>query len=341
MPNEISHSTPGQKPGLLRFASFAGHAALGRYRRTGAKAFFRDFPTLVRMGLKEYQTQQMAAGTVIVGPGAAINRDRPCAFDVQSLLSCPDCGAAVRIQSPESWICAAGSHQGQIIQAVPHFHRPGETPMLRMSEPGRTHPYGPNALELLNGVKSGLALDFGAGSTPENCLYPNVVYLDVQQFRFTDVVSTTDRLPFRDGVFELVVSQAVFEHLEDPHGAAREILRILKPGGTLYIDTAFMQPLHADPSHYFNMTLSGIRKVMAGFEEVRTGVAFYQNPSFGWAMQLDSVLPIMAPGFWKDYLVDLRKLLDSRRNEFDDALGERGREILAAGYFYQGRKPLA
>ena len=270
----------------------------------------------------------------------APRNERPRAFDLQSLLRCPECGGRVDVSAGENrWKCASGAHIGQAFEGVPHFHRPGETPVLRMEEPCRTHPYGATALELLRGVGSGLALDFGSGSTPEDCLYPNVVYLDVQQFQYTDLSVTTERLPLADGLFDLVVSQAVFEHVEDPHGTARELFRVLKPGGTIYIDTAFMQPLHADPSHYFNMTVAGIRKVMAGFEEIKSGVAPYQNPSFGWQMQLDHVLPLMAEGFWKDQLTELRRLVTSRRREFDEALGERGREVLAAGYFYQGRKP--
>jgi SAM-dependent methyltransferase len=36
---------------------------------------------------------------------------------------------------------------------------------------------------------------------------------------------------FPDGTFDLVATQDVFEHLFDPFGAEREILRTLRPGG--------------------------------------------------------------------------------------------------------------
>jgi ubiquinone/menaquinone biosynthesis C-methylase UbiE len=44
-------------------------------------------------------------------------------------------------------------------------------------------------------------------------------------------------LPFGDGCFDLVTSNMVFEHLEDPMIQLREINRVLKPGGTLLFHT--------------------------------------------------------------------------------------------------------
>ena len=107
-------------------------------------------------------------------------------------------------------------------------------------------------------------LDFGAGIQSDDRLYPHVVNLDAVHFRNVDVVNSCRALPFRDGRFCAVVSQAVFEHLADPFFAAAEVLRVLKPGGLVLIDTAFMQPFHGDPDHYFNMTLPGLREIMRG-----------------------------------------------------------------------------
>lgn len=38
-------------------------------------------------------------------------------------------------------------------------------------------------------------------------------------------------LPYEDGRFDLIVSRYVFEHVTEPEWAARELLRVLKPGG--------------------------------------------------------------------------------------------------------------
>jgi len=43
------------------------------------------------------------------------------------------------------------------------------------------------------------------------------------------------RLPFDDNFFDIVISLAVLEHLEDPLNAAGEIYRVLKKGGMLFL----------------------------------------------------------------------------------------------------------
>jgi ubiquinone/menaquinone biosynthesis C-methylase UbiE len=45
------------------------------------------------------------------------------------------------------------------------------------------------------------------------------------------VVSSRDRYPFPDASFDLVVSNYVVEHVEEPRTHLREIGRVLKPGG--------------------------------------------------------------------------------------------------------------
>jgi SAM-dependent methyltransferase len=49
--------------------------------------------------------------------------------------------------------------------------------------------------------------------------------------------STLDRLPFRDGSFDLVTLHWVVEHLDDPVLVFREIARVLAPGGLVILRT--------------------------------------------------------------------------------------------------------
>jgi SAM-dependent methyltransferase len=45
-------------------------------------------------------------------------------------------------------------------------------------------------------------------------------------------------LPFRDASFDMVLSHAVIEHVADAALYLRELARVLKPGGTIYLSTA-------------------------------------------------------------------------------------------------------
>ncbi len=44
-------------------------------------------------------------------------------------------------------------------------------------------------------------------------------------------------LPFKDGTFDIVISSEAIEHTEEPQLALRELVRVLKPDGTLAITT--------------------------------------------------------------------------------------------------------
>ncbi len=51
------------------------------------------------------------------------------------------------------------------------------------------------------------------------------------------VFAPGEPLPYPDARFDLIVSRYVFEHLPDPAWAARELMRVLKPGGWLCVMT--------------------------------------------------------------------------------------------------------
>lgn len=51
------------------------------------------------------------------------------------------------------------------------------------------------------------------------------------------VISPLDALPFRDGVFDVIVCKFVVEHLKTPIESFKEFARILKPGGVMAVLT--------------------------------------------------------------------------------------------------------
>jgi len=95
----------------------------------------------------------------------------------------------------------------------------------------------------------GSVLDFGAGtgtltrslvesgrfvSVSAADLMPQPVGLDAVQWIRGDL---NDSLPVPDSCFDTLIAAEVIEHLENPRAMARELFRILKPGGTAIVST--------------------------------------------------------------------------------------------------------
>jgi SAM-dependent methyltransferase len=122
-----------------------------------------------------------------------------------------------------------------------------------------SHDYDPLALDVIRTCGDGLVLDCGAGCRRDS--HPNVVNFEVAPYPSTDVIGVGEKLPFVDNAFAGVITLNVLEHVKDPFRCAAEILRVLKPGGRLYAVVPFLQPYHAYPHHYYNMTHQGLANV--------------------------------------------------------------------------------
>ena len=60
--------------------------------------------------------------------------------------------------------------------------------------------------------------------------------------RFRPTQGRLERLPFADGVFDVVVAADVLEHVPDLPAAVAELARVLAPGGSLVFDTINRTP---------------------------------------------------------------------------------------------------
>jgi SAM-dependent methyltransferase len=129
-----------------------------------------------------------------------------------------------------------------------------------------SHNYDLYSLDLIKKHPEGLVLDCGAGY--RNTYYSNVVNFEIVDYSTTDVLGVAEKLPFKDNSFEAVISIAVFEHVKDPFECAKEIARVLKPGGSLYCAIPFLQPFHGYPHHYFNMTKTGAKSLFEDYLEI-------------------------------------------------------------------------
>lgn len=198
--------------------------------------------------------------------------------ELLTLLICPRCGAELT-EMVRTLRCAEG-HLFPVVDGVPVFLESGRDIPVR---PESHNSHQPSA-DLLSAFADapGPWLHLGAGATEER--HPGSIELETVIFRNTDVVADGAHLPFRTGVLHGFLAINVFEHLPDPEGVAAEVNRVLAPGSPVIIHTAFMQPLHADPGHFFNATEQGIRRWFREFkvEQVCIPPNFHPVYAFAW-----------------------------------------------------------
>lgn len=217
---------------------------------------------------------------------------------IAPFLRCPQCGGKLIRHGDEVYKSASCGAEYPIDHGVPILLPPslaaqGLGQPLPPDQHASTHPYSTSSEKLIAQFQEGLVLDLGAGG--KHIEHPNVIQMDVFRFPMVDVVASADALPFRADVFDAVISQAVFEHLQYPEAAASEIWRVLKPDGIAKIDTAFLQPEHAYPHHYFNATEAGLRHWFRDFELQWSGVEEYQHPKWALLWFLDVYLAALPP----------------------------------------------
>lgn len=106
-------------------------------------------------------------------------------------------------------------------------------------------------------------------STHRQQAFPSVarsdyVMCDVLPGADVDVVEDLHHLPADwTGRFDAFLASAVFEHLERPWVAAKEVARILKPGGISLVVTHQCFPLHGYPSDFFRFSKEALSLIFA------------------------------------------------------------------------------
>ncbi|MBM4259269.1 MAG: class I SAM-dependent methyltransferase [Deltaproteobacteria bacterium] len=102
---------------------------------------------------------------------------------------------------------------------------------------------------------------------------------DITSGEDVDIVADVHRLTHVVGEeqFDVIVSCSTFEHFKYPHLAAHEIMKTLRVGGVLLIQTHHAFPLHAYPYDYFRFSreaLAGLFGTQMGFKVVSTAYQF-------------------------------------------------------------------
>lgn len=121
------------------------------------------------------------------------------------------------------------------------------------------------------GARAGYAF----GKPPENA---KVVCVDIEDGPGVDLVADAHDLnKVEDNSVDFVISISVLEHVTYPQKVVKEMHRILKPGGLVYISVPFIFPFHADPSDFYRFTYRGVDILCEDFERLDSG--FNRGPA--------------------------------------------------------------
>ena len=120
----------------------------------------------------------------------------------------------------------------------------------------------------------GLVIDVGSGGFHTKfALPPGARYfgLDLSS-RARHVRGDGHQLPFAGQVADWVLLVAVLEHVEHPQRVLAEAMRVLKPGGKVYVAVPFLQMEHA-AADFWRWTAQGIPRLLeeAGLRIVEGG----------------------------------------------------------------------
>ncbi len=69
--------------------------------------------------------------------------------------------------------------------------------------------------------------------------------------------------------FDLILANQVWEHLDRPYAATRNVRRMLRKGGWFWVATPFFIPYHAAPTDCSRWTARGLKNLLieSGFDE--------------------------------------------------------------------------
>lgn len=137
---------------------------------------------------------------------------------------------------------------------------------------------GPRIRDLKSYLKvDGVALNLGGGA--DN--YEGYVNIDLGRYPSVHIVSSLEKIPYKDCSVDLVVSNSVLEHIYDYKAVLDEFYRVLRPGGYLYLCVPSLCTRHHELD-YHRWTMPGLLSSLHRFNIVEhgscRGVAYAVDP---------------------------------------------------------------
>ncbi len=107
--------------------------------------------------------------------------------------------------------------------------------------------------------------------------------VDMRPGSGVDVVANAQKLPFKNGAFDLVLCLETLEHCDHPWLVTAEIERVLGKSGVAIVSSQQNFPIHMHHSDYFRYTPSGLRVL---FNKLKS-VVFSISPPYDDEVKLN------------------------------------------------------
>ena len=123
---------------------------------------------------------------------------------------------------------------------------------------------------IIGGGSRGEGMDYFYKACERNSVL--IESIDIYESENITAIADAHYLPYVSSSFDLVIIQAVIEHVLDPDRVVSEIFRVLKNNGLVYSETPFMQSVHEGAYDFTRYTHSGHRWLFKSFKEISSGV---------------------------------------------------------------------
>lgn len=132
--------------------------------------------------------------------------------------------------------------------------------------------------EVFKHVKNvdGVIIDLGGGKSPSYERFWNIkpekfIRVDINEKAEPDVIADLNKpLSFSDNFADAIFLFSVIYILKNPPAVLREINRVLKPGGKLFLTSPFIFNEAKEPNDYWRFTSEGLERLLkeSGFNEI-------------------------------------------------------------------------
>jgi SAM-dependent methyltransferase len=111
-----------------------------------------------------------------------------------------------------------------------------------------------------------------------------ITSFDIYNSPYVDFIADAHQIPIVNDYFDLVIVQAVLEHVLEPKMVVGEIWRVLKYEGVVYAETPFMQQVHEGQYDFLRFSESGHRYLFKNFSLIKSGHILGAATSLLWSL---------------------------------------------------------